>query len=102
MAASVAARINISIDQQSELFEKVLVRGRSNEINQYVDRLFVHRMGISRMIGILRKHEVSCPKGVYFAAYYLGANRVVPEKKKKKIIDMFQRVRLGITDGAKE
>lgn len=99
MAASVSVRINISREQQSDLFENVLARGRSNEIKLYVDRLFVHRLGFSRMIGALRKYEASCTKGVYFASYYLGASRNISEAKRREVKDLFQRVKLRIAGG---
>lgn len=94
LAASVAARVNISTDQQSVLFTKILKREQSNEIKQYADRLFVHKLGFARILKILRDYEDSNPKGVYFAAYYLGSSNFLSELKKRQIVELFQRAKI--------
>lgn len=94
LAASIAARANLSIDQQSVLFAKILKREQSNEIRQYVDRLFAHRLGIARILKILIKYEDSNPKGVYFAAYYLGSDDSLSVLNKKRVVELFERVKI--------
>ncbi|MFY3309855.1 hypothetical protein [Achromobacter ruhlandii] len=96
LAAAIAARANLSIDQQSVLFAKILKREQSNEIRQYVDRLFAHRLGMgrTRILKILIKYEDSNPKGVYFAAYYLGSGDSLSALNKKRVVELFERAKI--------
>lgn len=68
--AVVAVPVGLSAEQQKILLKRVLARGGSNEIKQYVLKLFCCRFGARNLSKELGECFDVYPKSVWFAAHY--------------------------------
>jgi len=83
LAVAVAVRVELTSNQQKILLGQVLARGRSNEIKQYVMRLFCCRFGVRRFFRGLEEYSDIYPKSVKLAAYYACSSKSFSKNRKE-------------------
>jgi hypothetical protein len=70
LAAIFAARVNLSVLQQTILLKAVLREEKSNAIKYFIEHLFSNRLGRRKIFRILWDNKGLHPHSVHLAAYY--------------------------------
>lgn len=84
LAASVASRIHLPVEQQLTLLSRLISGGESNAIKQFAVRLFVFRLSAKAILGVLRNLKNEYPDGVRLMAYYYaGSVKAISSKDKE-------------------
>ncbi|WP_457931896.1 hypothetical protein ACT51I_00220 [Pseudomonas aeruginosa] len=76
LAASVARRIHLPVEQQLVLVDHLLNDNKSNAIKQFTLGLFVFRLSSRSFIEALIRVKDKCPDSVRLMAYYYSAGSI--------------------------
>ncbi|MFV0549942.1 MAG: hypothetical protein ACK5M5_14680 [Limnobaculum xujianqingii] len=85
LAASIAARVHLPVDQQLVLLSHILCGGKSNAIKQFTIGLFAYRLSTKKVIRLLMALNDKYPDSVKLMAYYYK-NSVNKMNHKDKIL----------------
>lgn len=99
LAASIAARVHLSVEQQLILLSHVLCEGKSNAIKQFAIGLFAFRLSSKSVLRVLMGLNDKHPGSVRLMAYYyVGVAKGMSSVNKRRLQELS---RTAAKDGLK-